>query len=114
MKKLLFLIALLPASLFAWEHPKNPDRFPSIGLSYAGSTLEGEYVIEGFKQDTEVKTGLLLLDTRLPLSNKLTLDVGIGSTAIRETSEENRNFFGEREDLKGAYTRIGIRYYFSK
>lgn len=114
MKKLMFLLVLAPSLSFGWEHPSNPDRFPSIGLSYAGSTIDGEFTTAGLKQDVETKSGLLLLDTRLPLSNKLTLELGIGSMAVKQTGDENAVFFGSENDQSGSYSKIGIRYYFSK
>ncbi|MBK8871976.1 MAG: hypothetical protein IPN19_13320 [Elusimicrobia bacterium] len=26
----------------AWEHPQNPDRYPSIGLELAGQSTDGD------------------------------------------------------------------------
>ena len=40
MKKLITCAALLfafTASVFAWECPLNPDRFPSVGASFTGA-----------------------------------------------------------------------------
>lgn len=114
LKKLIAVsFLLLPSTVLAWEHPLNPDRFPSVGLSYEGATMEGEIKTQGVGQDTEIRTGLLLLDARLPMSNSFTLELGIGSSAMELEAKESPFFFAGENKTTGAFTRIGARYYFN-
>lgn len=114
-KSVLVVTALIaPTALFAWEHPQNPDRFPSLGFTYTGISEEGEYETLGFRQDIESKSGLLLLDTRLPLSNSFTLSVGLGATGTRVKGEDNAAFNADDLDTSGGLFTISGRYYFNK
>jgi hypothetical protein len=108
------LLAMVPASSFAWEHPKNPDRFPSIGFTYSSTAEEGEMKTQGATQDVETAGGALVLDTRLPLSNSFTLNVGLGLTASTVEGKDNQYFYGSETDTKGGTFFIGGRYYFNK
>lgn len=114
MKKLMFAVALLlPTVGFCWEHPKNPDRFPSVGFSLSGSAEDGDYKTQGVSQDLESKGSSLFVDTRLPLSNSFTLSVGLGTTKSTVDAKDNPFFFGSKSQLSGSVFSIGGRFYFN-
>lgn len=118
MKKIVLVaFAMAIASpMAAVEHPLNPDRFPSIGLSYEGFGSEGELEVRGtaFKQDVEESTAFLILDSRLPLSNSFTLDIAFGLVGARSELKETPALFGQETTQGGGYFRLGARYYFNR
>lgn len=114
LKKLMILSLILSPSLsFAWEHPQNPDRFPSLGLTLDGTSASGDYTTAGFKQDVDSETSEILLDTRLPLSNSFTLSIGLGATGTTFKGKENPNFFSSETKTNGGHFFITGRYYFN-
>jgi hypothetical protein len=116
MKKVLFAVAILTSTfpVFGWEHPNNPDRFPSLGLSYTGIAEDGDYKTQGFSQDIESSSAALILDTRLPLSNSFTLSLGLGATGTNVKGESNAVFDADELDTSGGLFTISGRYYFNK
>lgn len=121
MKKIILAVAVavgFTATSAAWEFPNNPDRFPSIGLNYSAVSEEGDLTATtwGYSgtQDITGESSLLVIDTRLPLSNQFTLDFAIGGTASEQKYKENDEFAGQNVDSSGQYFRAGVRYYFSK
>jgi len=104
----------LASSASAWEKAKNPDRFPSIGLTYTGIAEDGEYKTLGFTQDTELLSRSLVLDTRLPLSDSFTLNLGLGTTASEIEGEESAAFNADEFESSGALFTVGGRFYFNR
>lgn len=121
MKKRIVLIlvgsALLSAAAQAWEHPANPDRFPSIGFSLQGYGTRSDVTVPSApgagKQESEDAIAFLILDTRLPLSDSFTLDLAIGSVGVKGTSQTTSAFLGTDVEGSGGYFRIGGRFYFN-
>jgi len=114
-KMLLATFLLLPQYALAREYPLNPDRFPSIGLTYSGTSQEGDFVSAGGgSQDIEERYGELVFDTRLPLSNSFTLNLAIGAVATVTEGKDSPTIFADETDTSGALLRIGARYYFNK
>jgi len=66
----------------AREFPKNPDRFPSFGITLESQSLEGDFKSPSApafgSQDVESTSRRLTFDTRLPLSNSFTLNLALG------------------------------------
>lgn len=116
MRKFILIVIIIAATspAFAWEHPNNPDRFPSLGLSYTGVSEDGDYKTQGFSQDIESSSGALILDTRLPLSNSFTLSVGLGAVGTNVKGESNAVFAADELDTSGGLFTISGRYYFNK
>ncbi len=119
MKKLIVasLIAASSTIAHAWEHPLNPDRFPSIGASLSGSSTGGDasYPSAPFvgSQNVEHNTGMFVVDTRLPLSNSFTLGLAVGSISQKTTVDETPNLDSQKFDGRGGYFSISGRYYFN-
>lgn len=120
MKKIIFaaiLVTLTSTFSFAWECPKNPDRFPSIGLSLSGQAASADQSYPSFptggSQNREDSVGMFILDTRLPLSNSFTLDFAIGSMHVKQTLDETATLDSQKYDANGGYFKIGARYYFN-
>ena len=114
-KLLLVVITMLvPSASFAWEHPMNPDRFPSLGFTYSGSAEDGEFTSAGTRQDVEVVSGGLFLDTRLPLSNSFTLSFGLGAVGSNVKGKDSPTLFSSESDTSGGSFFISGRYYFNR
>ena len=121
MKKLSALMLFLSGSVavsFAGEHPLNPDRFPSIGLSLSGQGVSGDQTFPSAPgvgaQDREDSLGMFIIDTRLPLSNSFTLELALGSVSYLEESKETVSLNSAKFDGTGGYFKIGARWYFNK
>jgi hypothetical protein len=99
----------------AAEYPGNPDRFPSIGLNFAGSAETGDATTFGggasAKQDLKVSNGALILDLRLPVSNNVTITGGVASIATKIDASETTVLFGSKSDTSGASFNLGVRFY---
>lgn len=116
MKKIataLLLVSTLSTSLLAWEFDKNPDRFPSLGLNYTGTSDTGQYKVIGLSQDIESNAHTVVLDTRLPLSNSLTLAIGAGTTSSHSEGKGGGSFNADQLDQDGGLFTVGARYYFN-
>lgn len=115
MKKIIMLLLFVTPSLsHAWEVPKNPDRFPSLGLTYTGVSETGDYNIQGYKQDVETTNRSLIADLRLPLATSFTLSIGVGGTHSEVLGKENFNFYGSKTDTSGGLFTISGRFYFNQ
>jgi hypothetical protein len=116
MKTLIAIAALLlsPVVSSAWEFQKNPDRFPSLGLTYTGTEEDGDYnALQSF-QDVEGKRKSLILDTRLPLSNSFTLSLGFGKASTHVIGLESPYYNANDLNTSGTTMVISGRYYFSR
>jgi hypothetical protein len=101
----------------AWEHPQNPDRFPSIGLELAGQSTDGDWnspsIPSAGKQNVEINSSIFILDTRLPLSKSFTLSLALGTTASESKADATPVLASEKLEQSGGYFSIGARYYFN-
>ena len=107
-------LVVIPSLSFAWEHPKNPDRFPSLGLTYAANALEGDFASAGTSQDIESESSELLIDTRLPLSDSFTLSVGLGGVSTNTKGKDSPTLFSSETDASGGSFVISGRWYFNR
>lgn len=116
MKKFILAAMLLaPTAGYCWEFPKNPDRFPSLGFNYTGVAETGNIKATNNEgQDLETKSGALVLDTRMPLSDSFTLYLGIGATSSNIKGKESSSLLANETDTSGGLFTIGGRYYFNR
>lgn len=115
MKKTFFTVSLLlaPIIVSAREYPNNPDRFPSLGLTYTGESGTGQYKTLGVSQDLSTAANTLILDTRLPLSSSFTLSLALGGTGTSVKAEPNAFFTDAKTDSSNGFFTISGRYYFN-
>lgn len=117
MKKYIMAGLLLASSVtvYAWEFPNNPDRYPSLGLNFSGQSLEGEREFvagpQSAKQDGIYESGMLVLDGKFPVSNRITLNAAIGASSIRWGYDETPLLNFEENENSGTYFNLGIRFY---
>ena len=118
MKKLLAVVVLLMCVCKigqAKEYPGNPDRVPSVGLTYTGVDLDGtqKYTSSGIsaEQDGIFETGSIMLDLRWPFNNHWTMNVGIGGQRTHFGYDETPLLNFEEHDQTGLIYSLGIRYY---
>jgi len=102
----------------AREFPKNPDRFPSFGITLESQSLEGDFKSPSApafgSQDVESTSRRLTFDTRLPLSNSFTLNLALGLVGGEAEAEETSLLHSAKTEQDGTYFRIGARYYFNR
>ena len=118
MKRLTAFVLLLAApmtNLTAGEYPGNPDRFPSIGVNFAGAAEDGTSTVSGgsvsARQDVEVSNGAFILDLRLPVSDNLTHLGAIGSHSTTVEAPETPLLFGQKSETEGVSFSVGVRFY---
>lgn len=92
---------------------KNPDRFPSIGLTYSGSNQKGQYRIADIEQDINIENGSLILDVILPVTDSVTLNFGLGGVGSKVDAESTRLFYPSETKSNGGIFILGARYYFN-
>lgn len=120
MKKIILVVVLcsVPVVVNGWEFPKNPDRFPSVGLALSGQSLSGDQSSPSNpsvgSQGYETSIAMLAIDTRLPLSNSFTLDLALGSVSSDASADETIHLNSAKADATGGYFRIGARWYFNR
>ncbi len=115
------LILMIGRPCFAGGFVKNPDRYPSVGLSFGLADLEGtrSETTSGASfgprsQNSGLKTRDVTIDLRLPVSHEVTL-FGAFSVLSQETSQESAFLLDEADNnLDGYGFRIGARYYFNR
>jgi hypothetical protein len=113
MKKILLLM-VVASRAWGWDVRGNPDRYPSIGLDYAGSYLMGNETQHGpnycrVASDLSTTNHALSADLRLPLTRNWTITVGGG---IAYTSYHVDPAWGETRDTQvGPSGRVALRYY---
>lgn len=116
MKKLLFAASLLiGAVVHSAEYPRNPDRVPSIGLTYAGMAETGDVTLNAgsatAKQDIENVNGQFLLDLRLPVSDNVTFNGSLGFIGSEFTADETPLLNGQKSSMSGVGFSVGVRFY---
>lgn len=112
-----------------WKFPKNPDRVPSLGINWRG--LEGsgdsqvltdpEYAEEyghdpmydGNVPVTEHSTGISI-DLRLPVSNYITITLGVEQNMYRKTYDDIHNIRKVNENILSHTYTIGARFYLAQ
>ena len=103
---------------FAGEFERNPDRFPSIGLtlSLAGESGTATVKQTGFSANQNISSGSgsLVVDLRAPVSNSLTLFGAIGLTGSSLTADETNLLSGQDIRGGGFILSVGIRYYMNR
>jgi len=125
MKKRVLLVVLfllvLSNNVSARGFVNNPDRFPSVGLSFGFSSLGGDAsfpnsnvtpVAVPIGVDTQTKD--LTLDFRLPVSHSLTIFGGISVIRDNLDIDGNSAFEEQHRDLDGYGVRFGARFYFNR
>ncbi len=132
MKRALLLFVVMGLSSVAhaisgWEYTGNPDRFPSLGLSYNRTILDGKYYADTYNNTWNVTNGNtfegsnVVIDGRFPLSDYLTLSVGGGYSALDLNTRDNTvaNIGGTlyqynvpiKNSMTGYNVNVGIRWY---
>ncbi|MFQ5596834.1 MAG: hypothetical protein ACE5GK_02170 [Nitrospiria bacterium] len=124
MKQRIILVAVFVLlgtnETFARGFINNPDRFPSIGLSFGLISIDGDlsYFNNGAlltpKSSAKTESMDLTLDLRVPVSHSLTFFGAFSIQSDEATSNETTAFFGTDRDLFGYGLRLGARYYFNK
>lgn len=125
MKKILFIsLFLLPLRAHAWEFPRNPDRFPSVGFNVANTNLTGTrseisqpnnpaltLAYNGSLKRSDYSIGG---DLRLPVSDQLTFTLFADSVNSDTTFNRAQNVYKETDKIDGYRYGLNIRLYFSK
>lgn len=121
MKTLTFIVVLLAASSAqAWEFRDNPDRFPSVGVNVAASSLKGDKrEVDGPGGSLErARTGSASLcshwvglDVRLPINSVMTLNFYGDSINTEDNFTRDFNVYHETTGLNGYHYGAGIRFY---
>lgn len=114
-----FLLA--GANALAWEKPKNPDRFISIGVSLDHDKLEGGYGPR-INDDSYMRVGeyenkvdVLEFDVRVPMSDSFTVGARIRSNTFQQRfNSEHPALDNDITDQKGLGFGISARYYFNR
>ncbi len=123
MKKIVLMVTLfvLVSSnhVSARGFVNNPDRFPSIGLSFGFSSLGGDAAFPGVVPSTKIvgvdtQTKDLTLDFRLPVSHSLTIFGGISVIRDEFGIDVNSVNFEQDRELEGYGVRFGARFYFNR
>lgn len=123
MKTLLVVMLLsLSSASYAWDTSKNPDAVPSLGLTYHSQTVSGGYG-PTLTSDTYLNLGereydqqMVTFDTRIPVSNRFTLNLSLSAIELEETFNSNNTdiALNDLSDMDGGAFSLGVRYYFVK
>lgn len=125
MKILSIVVMLLIASnrAFAWEYPRNPDRFPSIGFNASSMDLSGHRdevsmpsidLTNALGGSQKFASNSIGADLRLPVNDGLTLTLAADSFDTRSDFMRNGNVYKESQSLTGFRYSLGLRLYFNK
>lgn len=100
---LIFAVAL-PLSVHADDTSKNPDRLPSVGISYGGALLDARTPTLNLREHQT--DSFFAGDVRVPINNSLTINTSVGSIT---------NLIGPEDAAKtrwhGVTYQVGLRYY---
>jgi hypothetical protein len=114
---LVAILVLVPAIASATEFERNPDRFPSIGISLGlqGESGETKLTFGGAsaKQDTTFGASDITLDTVIPISDSVSLFGALSLLGDRTKADETGVLDGATVDMSGLGLRIGARIYFN-
>lgn len=116
MKSLLVGILLASAATCsAAEYKGNPDRLPSIGLTFGGIAETGNATLSSggasATQPAELSNGHFVLDGRVPVSDRLTLMGSLGYTGSSSDVKETTLLDGQKVDTTGISFSVGLRIY---
>jgi hypothetical protein len=114
----LLLSAFLAAPTFAGEYDRNPDRFPSLGitLDLGGASGDATLTASGASAKQDVASGLasLALDTRIPVSQSVTLSAGLALFGNASEADETALLSKQEVNQSGFNLTLGMRYYFNQ
>ncbi|TAL13960.1 hypothetical protein EPN95_04705 [Patescibacteria group bacterium] len=121
-KMILVLVALFVVGfsglVFAGEFDKNPDHYPSIGISLGYTGFDGDLTAtdSGFSTSQNIASEAtdLTIDARIPVSESWTILGGISFIGAEDTATETASLLGAKVEAGGFSIRIGARYYFNK
>lgn len=119
-KSLVIFLMVMAGSAGAWEVKGNPDKTPSIGISYEKLSLRGasyysfnnQYVY-GTHQDMKLSGSSQTFDLRVPVSPNLTLEGGVGVISSEKVFYQGVLTYRAEENLYGYSTYIKARVYFA-
>lgn len=123
MKKMVSLVALLilivSTDVSARGFVNNPDRFPSVGLSFGFTSLGGDASFPGVTPaaapvGVDIQKKDLRLDFRLPVSHSLTVFGEISVIIDEFTIDVNNINFEQDRESDGYGIRFGARFYFNR
>jgi len=125
MKKIIMasLLMLLTPLIHAWECPRNPDRFPSLGLNISTAKLTGDknYVNnpglpnpQPFKDSGHQDFDSVGADVRLPVTDGLTFSVSYDQISANGDYTRDQNIFKQSDNFDGYRVGVGVRMYFNK
>ncbi len=105
----------------AWEFPRNPDRFPSVGFNVTNGSISGHrdevdtppptYLFRTNVGNTDMDTHTLGADLRLPLHESVTFVFGYDSIESNYHFVRAGDVFHETERLSGYRYTVGFRLY---
>ena len=125
MKKMLAVIVLFSfvATSKAYEQPRNPDRFISLGLNVENLQQSGDFtavsmpsviltdVSRGPAQENYTGIGL---DVRIPANDCLTLSAGYMNLVGDSSHSRDNGLYTEKIKFTGYRLNFGARLYFNR
>ncbi len=126
MKKLILVATFVLTAAtqgFAWEQPRNPDRFPSFGVAYGSSRTTGtrdeidspnplltrDNIGDVHSQDYTIGT-----DFRFPFSDNGTLQLGYDFLGNHNYFTRADGVYREDEKSTGYRFSVGVRVYLNQ
>ena len=117
MIKIIVAVLLCAGSInaFAGTFSDNPDHATSIGINYTGVATSGDLTLKSggisASQDAETTSGALVIDTRIPVSQNVTLNAALGFVGFNATADETALLDGGESDESGMLFNVGVRFY---
>lgn len=117
------LTVMAASPIHAWEMKNNPDRFPSIGLNYSQTSLDGtiehydrpSFGVNNYNPGKEDKQRSLVgADIRLPMTDQLTFTLGYSRSYEYSDMEYNTEDLQHSTALKGYKMDFGVRFYINR
>ncbi len=110
-------------SAHAKEYPRNPDRFPSLGLNASTSRLSGarthinspgSTMVQGQDDSGTIDNESFGADFRLPINNGVTLNVSWDRVSYNSSLTRTGNIYEANDNFDGNRFGLGLRVYFNK
>jgi hypothetical protein len=124
MKKLLLIFILVsPVTSYAWEKPRNPDRFVSFGFNVSQSDVDGQraevnqpsaILTNAYLGSDEVSLHSIGADVRFPATNSLTLSLSYDKLSTEQTFLRQGGVYKESTNMDGQRVTFGLRLYLNK
>lgn len=117
----LLIVGIKPAR--AWEFPRNPDRFPSVGFNISSADLGGErdevstpstVLTNAQGGPVDFSGNTAGMDVRLPVNDGMTLSISADHYDNRTDFKRNGGTYRESESLRGFKYGLGVRVYFNR